>query len=159
MPAASQPIKDKFNSMLPNYPSVACQVFTARSKQVMAAADVVVCASGTATLEVMLVNRPMVVCYRLSGMTYRLAKWFKLVKIRNFSLPNILADEALVPELLQHEVNGQNIANEVFHWLEQPTLREDLRLRFELLHRQLQIDAASTAADVVLKHVSGLDER
>ena len=120
----------------------------------MAAADVVVCASGTATLEVMLVNRPMVVCYRLAGMTYKLAKWFKLVKTHFFSLPNILASEQLVPELLQHEVTGQAIAREVLRWLDQPELCENLKRRFDLLHQQLRIDAASTAADVVLQHIT-----
>jgi lipid-A-disaccharide synthase len=120
----------------------------------MAAADVVICASGTATLEVMLVNRPMVVCYRLSGMTYKMAKWFKLVKTRFFSLPNILASEKLIPELLQQEVTGQAIAEEVHTWLTQPELRENLKQRFDLLHQQLRIDAATTAAEVVLRHIA-----
>jgi lipid-A-disaccharide synthase len=120
----------------------------------MAAADVVICASGTATLEVMLVNRPMVVCYRLAGTTYQLAKWLKLVKTRFFSLPNILASEKLVPELLQHDVTGQAIAREVIHWLDQPELCKKLKQRFDLLHRQLRIDAATTAADVVLQHIT-----
>lgn len=153
MAAATELIHDRFNSVLLDYPDVNCRVFTASSKDVMAASDVVVCASGTATLEVMLVNRPMVVCYRLAGMTYQLVKWLKLVKTRYFSLPNILADEALVPELLQHEVHGQNIADGVFRWLDQPVQCEYLSQRFEQLHRQLRIDAASTAADVVLRHV------
>lgn len=121
----------------------------------MAAADVVICASGTATLEVMLVNRPMVVCYRLAGMTYSLAKWLKLVKSRFFALPNILSSEALVPELLQDEVSGRRIAEEVVKWLDQPGLRDDLRQRFDLLHRQLKMDAAATAANVVLQHIAG----
>ena len=151
-PAANQLVGDKFKSILANYPDIECHIFTSRSKEVMAASDVVVCASGTATLEVMLVNRPMVVCYRLAGMSYQLVKWFKLVKARFFSLPNILADEALVPELLQHEVTGQNIAEKVFHWLENADQRENLRARFESLHQQLRIDEASSAADVVLKH-------
>ncbi len=90
-------------------------------------------------------------------MTYNLAKWLKLVKIKYFSLPNILASEELVPELMQHEVNGQNIADAVFHWLDQPAKREALKQRFEMLHQQLSIDAASTAADVVLQHISDTD--
>ena len=157
MPAASELIRDRFKSILHNYPSINCRVFNGRSKDVMAAADVVVCASGTATLEVMLVNRPMVACYRLAGMTYSLAKWLKLVKTRYFSLPNILASEELVPELMQHEVSGPNIAREVFRWLDQPIQREDLCQRFELLHRQLRIDAANSAASVVLQHIADAD--
>jgi len=153
MPAATELVRNHFESELRRHPGVNCRVFSNLSKEVMAAADVVICASGTATLEVMLVNRPMVVCYRLAGTTYKLAKWFRLVKTRFFSLPNILASEKLVPELLQHDVTGQAIATEVVRWLDQPELRKNLRQRFDLLHRQLRIDAASTAADVVLRHV------
>jgi len=154
MPAATELVGKYFESVLLRYPEVNCRVFPSRSKDVMAAADLVICASGTATLEVLLVNRPMVVCYRLADTTYRLAKWFKLVKSRFFALPNILASEALVPELLQHAVTGQAIAKEVFQWLDQPGRCKELKQRFDLLHRQLRIDAAATAADVVLQHVS-----
>ena len=153
MPAATDHVRNYFESELLNHPAVNCQVFSNRSKNVMAAADVVICASGTATLEVMLVNRPMVVCYRVAGMTYTLAKWFKLVKSRFFSLPNILSSKALVPELLQHEVTGQRIADEVVRWLDQPDLCDDLKHRFDLLHGQLRMDAATSAAKVVLQHV------
>jgi lipid-A-disaccharide synthase len=158
MPAATQLIRDNFKSELSGYPGVDCRIFSARSKDVMAAADVVICASGTATLEVMLVNRPMVVCYRFAAMTYRLGMWFKLVKSRFFALPNILASEALVPELLQHEVTGQRIAEEVFRWLDQPGLCDELQQRFSLLHRQLRMGAAATAAGVVLQHAEKPDE-
>jgi lipid-A-disaccharide synthase len=154
IPAATELVREHIESELLRHPGLNCRVFSSRSKDVMAAADVVICASGTATLEVMLVNRPMVVCYRLANATYRLAKWFRLVKSRFFALPNILSSEPLVPELLQDEVTGQRIANEVIRWLEQPALREDLTKRFDALHRQLRIDAASTAADVVLKHIA-----
>lgn len=157
MPAATELVGNYFELELLRYPDINCRVFSARSKDVMAAADLVICASGTATLEVMLVNRPMVVCYRLAGMTYTLAKWFRLVKTRFFSLPNILSSEALVPELLQHEVTGQRIAEEAFHWLDQPGLCDELEQHFDLLHRQLRINAATTAASVVLQHVSGSD--
>ena len=158
MPAATELIRDSFKSELSAYPGVDCRIFSARSKEVMAAADVVICASGTATLEVMLVNRPMVVCYRLAAMTYWLGKLFRLMKSRFFALPNILASEALVPELLQHEVTGQRIAEEVFRWLDQPGLCNELSQRFDLLHRQLRIDAAATAAGVVLQHTEKPDE-
>ena len=157
IPAASELIREQLNMLLRNYPGINCRVFLARSKDVMAAADVVVCASGTATLEVMLVNRPMVVCYRVAAATYNLAKWLKLVKIQHFALPNILAGEALVPELIQHELTGGNIAREVFNWLRQAEKREALRNRFKQLHQQLRIDAATTAADVVLQHIAYSD--
>jgi lipid-A-disaccharide synthase len=158
MAAATELIREYFESELQKRPGLNCHVFSAHSKKVMAAADLVICASGTATLEVMLVNRPMVVCYRLAGMTYRLAKWLKLVKIRFIALPNILSSEALVPELLQHEVTGQRIAEEVFRWMDQPDLCTDLKHRFDLLHQQLRMNAAANAANVVLQHVAAKQE-
>jgi lipid-A-disaccharide synthase len=158
MPAATESISQHFRSELLNYPDVNCRVFSTRGKDVMAAADLVICASGTATLEVMLINRPMVVCYKLAPTTYQMMKWFRLRKTRFFSLPNILSSDALVPELLQHEVTGQRIADEASKWLDQPERRENLKSHFDLLHKQLRIDAAATAASVVLQHIAGSDE-
>lgn len=154
VPAASQVIKEHIETELHRFPGLDCRVLLSGGKQAMAAADLVICASGTATLEVMLINRPMVVCYRLSAMTYTLAKWLRLVKSRFFALPNILASEALVPELLQHEVTGERIAAEAMKWLESPAHRAALNERFAQLHQQLSIDAAASAARVVLKHVN-----
>lgn len=154
VPAATPGIADYIESELRQHPKVNCLVIPARGTDVMAAADVVVCASGTATLETMLINRPMVVCYRLAGTTYALVKGLKLVKSRFFALPNILASERLVPELLQSEVTGERIAQEVTRWLNQASLRDDLRLRFEQLHRQLKTDAAAVAAAAVLQHIA-----
>ncbi len=157
MPAASDRVRHFFEQEAVNHPRVTVRVFDGRSKEVMAAADVVICASGTAALEVMLINRPMVVCYRLAGFTYTIAKTFKLVKSRFFSLPNILSSEALVPELLQDQVTGTRIAQEAGAWLDQPGKREALMQRFTGLHRLLRKDAAKSAADVVLNHI-GINE-
>ncbi len=154
MPAATELIADYFKSILRGYPGLNCRVYSGRSKDVMAAADVVICASGTTTLEVMLINRPMVVCYRTSGVTYRLVTWFKMLKTRFISLPNILAAESLVPELVQHEVTGQRIADEVVRWLDQPALVDDLKHRFDLLHKELRINAAVSAGNVVLRQIA-----
>lgn len=154
VPAASEQIRQFLGMQLKKYASLECRVFSSNAKQVIAASDLVVCASGTATLEVMLINRPMVVCYRLAGTTYTLAKWLRLVKSRFFALPNILAAEPLVPELLQHEVTGERIAQEVSKWLEEAELRADLEERFAQLHEQLRVDAASTAARTVLDHLA-----
>jgi len=85
-------------------------------------------------------------------------KQFKLVKSRFFALPNVLAGELLVPELLQQEVSGERIAQEVSRWLEQPALCRTLSQRFDQLHRQLKTDAAATAATAVLQHISSLDD-
>ena len=154
VPAATQSLGEYIESELRKYPELNCRVFSTRGTDVIAAADVVVCASGTATLEVMLINRPMVVCYRLAATTYTLLKWFRLVKSRFFALPNILASEPLVPELLQNEVTGERIAQEVSRWLDQPASRNALSQRFDQLHRELRTGAAATAAVAVMQHIS-----
>ena len=116
---------------------------------VIAAADVVMVASGTATLETMLINRPMVVSYRFAPSTYQLGKLLKLVQTKFFSLPNILAGEALVPELLQDDASGPRMAEEVLAWLEDANRRQALRIRFSQLHEQLRCNASTRAAEAV----------
>jgi len=153
-PMANTATREVFEHSLaqPGRPQVS--VLDGRARDALAAADVVLCASGTAALEAMLVNRPMVVVYRLSGLTYSISKALRLVKSRFFSLPNILANDALVPELLQDLADGEHIALEAAAWLDQPERREVLRSHFEQLHRELRCDAAERAADCVLQALS-----
>lgn len=79
--------------------------------QVMAASDIVVLASGTVTLEAMLLQKPMVVVYKLNGLTYAIAK--RMMKTDLYALPNILAGKEIVPELIQEEANADNMAQHV----------------------------------------------
>lgn len=118
---------------------------------VITAADVVLLASGTATLETMLINRPMVVSYRLASSSYHLAKALKLVRVKFFSLPNILAEETLVPELLQDDASGPRMAQEIMQWLEDASRRQALQIRFSELHQQLRCNASARAAKAVLE--------
>jgi lipid-A-disaccharide synthase len=120
-------------------------------RTVIAAGDVVLCASGTATLEVMLVNRPMVMTYKVSPSTFRLGRALRLVKLRWFSLPNILAGEGLVPELIQDEATAENLARAAERWLDDESARSELAKRFNELHAELRCDAATRAADAVAK--------
>jgi len=129
-------------------------------RTVLAAADVVICASGTATLEAMLVNRPMVVTYRLAAASYWLARTLNLVKSRFIALPNILAGEALVPELIQHEATGHRMAQEASRWLQDKASRNALRERFEALHRELLRGTGRRPADAIAELLGpGLDCR
>jgi lipid-A-disaccharide synthase len=129
------------------YPEV--ELIDQDAQSVIAAADVVILASGTATLETMLINRPMVVCYRVSAPTAILARVLKLLKTRFVSLPNILADQALVPELTQDGANASNLAAETMHWLNHSDHRETLFHHFTLLHQQLRQNAGEKAAEQV----------
>lgn len=118
-------------------------------RTVIAAADAVMCASGTVALETLLVNRPMVVTYRISAATYYLAKHLKLIRPQFFSLPNILAGKPLVPELIQHESTGENLAREVRNWLDSEPSRAALKEQFLQIHQRLRCDASKQAADAV----------
>jgi lipid-A-disaccharide synthase len=114
---------------------------------VMAAADAVVLASGTATLEAMLLQKPMVVTYRLHWLTWLLARL--LVHTPYVSLPNLLAGEALVPELLQGAASPAAIAAATLRWLEDAEYREPRLRRFGELHLRLRQDADARAAAAV----------
>lgn len=123
-----------------------------QSREVMAAADVVLLASGTAALEAMLLKRPMVVAYKLSPLTYWLARF--LVKVENFSLPNLLANETLVPELIQHEVTPERLGKALLSFLENTELNEAVNQRFHEIHQSLRMDASQQAANAVLNLVA-----
>jgi len=119
--------------------------------QAMAAANAVMLASGTATLECMLLKRPMVVAYRLSPVTYQIAR--RLVSSRYFSLPNLLADRPLVKELIQDEVTPESLGRETLALIEDPQRAQELAGVFSEIHADLRRDANRVAAETVLELV------
>lgn len=131
-------------------PGAPVKLVDGRSVEAMAAADVVMLASGTASLEAALIKRPMVVAYRLSRMSQWLLETFKLVQIRHFALPNLLAGRELVPELLQTAVTPSNLGEAVLTWLDDPVGRDRVVREFETLHQSLRQDADHRAARAVL---------
>jgi lipid-A-disaccharide synthase len=124
------------------------KIIRGQSHEVLAAADVVLLASGTATLEAMLYKRPMVVAYRLSALSYYLAK--RLVKLKYFSLPNLLAAQPLVTELLQDQAEPQALAQAVMKLFTDKTNHSKLVETFSELHRSLQQNASEQAAQAVM---------
>ena len=133
------------------YPDIDVQVSASSARLVLAACDVAILASGTISLEALLVNRPMVVAYRVAMPTYVIGHVFKLLKTEHFSLPNILAGERLVPELLQSEVTPNALADCVCHWLDNPAQTAQLQSRFATIHDGLQRDASNQAASAILE--------
>jgi len=146
---ANAKVRTLFESALQQEGNPAIQLVENDSRRVIAASDVVLVASGTAALETMLVNRPMVVSYRVASSTYHLAKTLKLVKADHVSLPNILAGETLVPELLQQDANGPKLAQAVLDWLDDSDRRTALHQRFSEMNADLRCDAGAKAAAAV----------
>jgi lipid-A-disaccharide synthase len=117
----------------------------------LAAADVALVASGTATLQAMLHGCPMVVAYRLAPLTAFLVRDMGLVKLEHFSLPNLLAGESLVPEFFQEKVTASALAQSLSSLLQDVAGQAALRERFSSLHQQLRQDSARKAAQVVIE--------
>lgn len=150
-PMATPRVRAAFERELVQHPQAPpVQLVDGRAREVMAASDGLLLASGTVTLEAALVGRPMVVAYRFAPLTYWLARGLHLIKVTRFSLPNLLADEALVPELLQDEVTAPRLAAELGAILRSPERQQTLIARFASLHRDLRRDASATAARVTL---------
>lgn len=124
-----------------------------RSREVMASSDVVLLASGTATLEAMLLKKPMVVGYRLSSFSFALVS--RLVKVPYVALPNLLAKEQLVPELLQDDASPESLGEAVLERLENETERSRLTDAFSELHEQLRQDADEQAAAAISALIEG----
>jgi lipid-A-disaccharide synthase len=117
--------------------------------EAMAAADVALIASGTATLEAALLKCPMVISYKVGKMTYRLAKF--LTYLPWVGLPNILAREFLVPELLQHDATPDKLAAALCLWLDDKDARAQVISRFRQIHVSLRQNNAEKAASVVCR--------
>jgi lipid-A-disaccharide synthase len=120
----------------------------------LSAADVALVASGTATLETLLYGCPMVVAYRVAPMTAFLARALGLLKVPYISQPNLLAGEALVPELLQEAVTPAALAAALHQGLKDAPRRQMLRERFASIHLQLRRDAAARAAQSILSLIA-----
>lgn len=129
-------------------PELPFNFFINRTHEVIAASDVVLVTAGTATLEVMLHKKPMVVAYRMSALAYRLAKW--LVKVPYISLPNLLLQDQFVPELIQQDANPANIASHLLTYLQQRDMVHTIQDTFSAIHERLRMNSAKRAAQAIL---------
>ena len=120
----------------------------AKTELACIAADVVLVTSGTASLEVALCKRPMVISYRISSLTYALVK--RKIKIPYVGLPNILLGREVVPELLQKDATPEKLANAVLDWYYHPARAAELEMHFLQLHQYLRRNTDELAAYAVL---------
>lgn len=114
----------------------------------ISSADAVLTVSGTASLEIMLLKRPMVIAYRMAWLTYLIAQ--RLVKLPYISLPNLLANEETVPEFIQDQATPKRLGQALLQWLEHPEEVKRLQTRFDAIHKQLRCNASEQAAEAVL---------
>lgn len=132
-------------------PELKIRLYIGQSREVLTAADSVFIASGTATLEAMLCKTPMVVAYKMNWLTYQLV--IRMVSVNYFSLPNLLADRPLVPELLQDAVTVPALVNAM-----QPLLQAEhhaLDTEFLRLHQELRCNASAQAAQAISELMNG----
>jgi lipid-A-disaccharide synthase len=123
----------------------------------LAACDVALVTSGTATLETALYGRPMVVAYRLSPTTLAIVRSLNLIRVENFALPNLLAGRKLVPEFLQDEAVAERMGPAVAAWLDAPERRAEAAQEFARIHAELARGADGLAAQAVLDMLPGAE--
>jgi lipid-A-disaccharide synthase len=126
-----------------------------RSRDVISAADCVLTASGTATLETLLINRPMVVGYRMSPVTYRLVMGLNLVKVPYAAMANLLVGRELAPEFIQDRCRAELLGPAVLNFFRDPARVEEVQSTYRKIHELLRCNAAVQAAAAVLELVEG----
>jgi len=136
-------------------PRLALVTATGGSRLALAAADVVLTASGTATLEGLLSKRPMVVGYKLNAATYYAARLFRLVKVEHVAMANLLAGERLAPELLQGECEPDQLLPPLRRFFENAALCDEVAARYRDIHLALRMDTNREAADAVVGLLEG----
>lgn len=157
VPLVSNPIARLFEEKRKEYaPDLELDTVIGRSREVLAAADVVLTASGTATLETLLTKRPMVVGYRLHGLTWFLARSFRLVKSPWAAMANILAGEELAPEFLQHNCTAEKLGAALLEWLDDPVRAKTVAARYRQIHQEFKLGSSASAAAAVADLISDI---
>jgi lipid-A-disaccharide synthase len=150
-PMASAATRQIFSSVLErDAPGIEVQLIDGRATTALSAADVVLVASGTASLEAALCKRPMVVVYRLGAITGWMLTHFNLVRSKFFAQPNLLADRRVVGEYFQRQIVPESIGAELLMWLDDTERRTALEREFSRIHAELRRGAGPRAAQAIL---------
>ena len=128
-------------------PDAPLMVVDGQSHDALAACDVTLIASGTATLEAALFKRPMVISYKISGLSWQLMK--RMGYLPWVGLPNILLRDFVVPERLQHDATPEQLSRDVLDWLDHPAKAAAVEQRFTELHHTLRRNTAQAATDAI----------
>lgn len=157
VPLITRETRDIFESAwfkaLTEHPEMAVdmQIMFGHAHDAMAAADVVIVASGTATLEAALLKKPMVITYRMPTMSWYMLKWMRYLPY--VGLPNILAQQFIVPELIQKDANAFKMCETVINLLSDKEGIKTLKQHYSEIHHQLKQKSAKKAAEVVLSYI------
>ncbi|MGJ4804981.1 lipid-A-disaccharide synthase [Luteimonas sp. SDU82] len=151
VPAATPACAEAIRALLAASPLPAgcAMLLDGRARDAMVASDVVLLASGTATLEAMLAKRPMVVGYRIAASTYRIVRALGLLKVDRYALPNVLAGQTIAPELMQDDCTPQKLADAVLQWFGDPAAGAALEPIYRDLHLELRRDASASSAEAI----------
>ena len=149
LPCVNQARKEQVEELLQSFShTLPITILDGQSREAMIASNAVLMASGTAALEGMLLKRPMVVAYKLSSVSFFILS--RMVKVDYVSLPNLLADSEVVPELLQNDATVEGIGQALMDQLEQGDDQDSRLGLFNQKHNELRKDASLCAADAVL---------
>jgi lipid-A-disaccharide synthase len=151
IPAANGDRHRQLTEILAEHPELPVTLIEQQSLLAMESADAVLLASGTTALEAMLLQKPMVVSYKLGNLTYKLVRPF--IKTPFASIPNLLAGEMLVPELIQDEATVESLSAAVINALDE-NARELVKQRFNQLYEQINLPSGDTAAAAISKLIS-----
>jgi len=150
-PMVNQRVRQAFQARVAAVaPGLPLHLLDGRSRDVIGAADLVLTASGTATLETLLLKRPMVVAYRLSRLSHWLIRTFRLLKIRYVAIANLLADRPLAPEFLQDECRPESLGKALLELLDDESKRQAIAAHYLEIHQRLRCNAAERAAVALL---------
>lgn len=150
-PMATPKIRAYIERLLADDTGLSLELTDGDAETVISAADVVLLASGTATLQTALLGKPMVVAYRLAALTYAIAKLLDLVKVPYVSLPNLLTEDPLVPEFIQQDAKPASLADALDALLADESRRAAIATEFATLRSALARDADRRAADAVIR--------
>ena len=149
IPCANERRKKQLVPMLANYPDLDVTLYDRRVHEVMAAADAILIASGTAVLEAALHKKPVVVSYKMAPLSFAIIS--RLVKVEHVSLPNLLAGRELVPEILQDQATPEALADAMEKALTDQTYQRSLAMAFTDIHKMLKQDASRLAWEALEK--------
>lgn len=148
LPCANQKRRQQIELQLNRFDDLPIHLFDGQSREVMLSADVVLLASGTATLEAMLLKKPMIVAYKMSKISFWIFN--KLLKINQFSLPNLLAGKPLVKEMMQENCRADLLAKALIQLIE---TRHDSQIikQFYQIHESLKLGGSDKAAHAIVE--------